>query len=254
MSGDWDSYFCHIDGKPASIFVDLSLADAAPLTAFPFMAYLSVTLQQPDEHGLPVQEEYERLCALEERLEGALTANAQAVYAGSATRAGRCDFFFYLRSEEGWGTRAVETLSLFPEYACETGTQCDPAWETYRCFLFPDSYALHGIQNRRALEKLREQGDDLEQSREIEHWALFFEEGAAGAFIQAIRDRDFALLSGPVPAPIPEDSVIPPETEFSVRFSRPDAPEGIDELICPLIELALAHGGAYQGWACPVAL
>lgn len=248
MSGNWDTYFCRVDGNPASILVDLALADVAPLAAFPVMGYLSVGLRLPDEHGLPARDEYERLGALEDHLERVLTAGAEAVYAGRSATAGRFDCFFYLRDGEDWGTRAAGAMSCFPEYDWEAGAQNDASWQAYSEFLFPDAYAMHGIQNRRALGDLLEQGDDPEKSRDIEHWAVFAGEAEAGNFARAVREKGFAVLSAPSPA----ESGGAPEREFFVRFSRPDAPEGIDEISYPLLELALEHGGAYQGWACPV--
>ena len=37
---------------------------------------------------------------------------------------------------------------------------------------------------------------------------------------------------------------------FQARVSRMDAPEHIDEISFTLLDLALAHGGEYQGWSC----
>jgi hypothetical protein len=260
MSGNWDTYFCQVDGSPASILVDLDLAEGAPHAAFPYMGYISVTLRGPDEHGLPGQEEYERLGELEDALESALTADARAVYAGRSASAGHFDFFFYLRSGEGWGTRAGEIMAAFPEYAWESGQQDDPEWQGYISFLFPDDYAMNGIQNRRALRELAAQGDDAQKSREIEHWAVFSDPESAATFSQAVREGGFSPLPGlsPLSGDSGEDVVfgqLPsglPEAWVSVRFSRTDAPEDIDAVTYPLVELVQAHGGAYQGWACPV--
>ena len=263
MSGNWDTYFCQVDGHPAAILVDLALADVAPLAAFPVMGYLSVSLHSPDEHGLPLQEEYERLGALEDHLESAFTADSAGLYAGRSATAGHFDFFFYLQSGERWGERAARIMALFPEYEWEAGSQSDAQWENYICFLFPDEYAMNGMQNRRALRKLEDQDDDPEKSRDIEHWAVFPHTAAAGEFARAIRDNGFTVLeeSAPIAAgDVPEGasgvagdmSGPSPETGISIHFSRPDAPEDIDAVTYPLVALALTHGGAYQGWACPV--
>jgi len=250
MSGNWDTYLCKVDGSPASMLVDLGLAEGAPHVAFPYMGYISVNLRFPDEHGLPRQEEYERLGEMEDALESALTADVQAVYAGRSALIGRFDCFFYLRSDKGWESLVREVMAAFPEYAWEAGCQDDPEWLGYISFLFPDDYDMTGIQNRRALRELAEQGDDGQRSREIEHQAVFSDPESAATFNQAIRESGFTLLGeepvyGQLPAGLPEAWV-------SVRFSRPDTPEDIDAVTYPLVELVLAHGGTYQGWACPV--
>jgi uncharacterized protein (TIGR01619 family) len=246
MSGNWDTYFCQVDDNPAAILVDLELAKGAPHTAFPYMGYISVPLCSPDEHGLPKQEEYERLGELEDALESALTIDAQALYAGSSTSGGYFDFFFYLRSGEHWKTRAQEPMSAFPEYASwGSGWQEDSEWRSYWDFLFPDDHAMNGIRNRRALRKLAEQGDNTQKSREIEHWAVFTAPESAATFSQALKESGFS----PLPVQQNRDAA---ETSLFVRFSRIDAPEDIDAVTYPLIELAQAHNGLYQGWACPV--
>ena len=246
MSDNWDSYFCEVDGNPAAILVDLDLAEAAPHAAFPYMGHISVKACFPDRRGLPGQEEYERLGELEDALERALTVDDQAVYVGRSAVDGHCDFFFYLRNGEHLGARAGAVMAAYPEYAWESGWQDDPGWQSYRSFLFPDDYALNGIQNRRALRELAEQGDDAQKSRTIEHWAVFDSPEAAVAFSRAVREEGFR--------PLPDErNPDLPEHLIGVCFSRPDAPEDIDAVTYPLVALALAHNGVYHGWACPVA-
>lgn len=277
MSGNWDTYLRQIDGRPASILVDLELAKGAPHTAFPYLAHIRVSLHHPDERGLPRQEEYERLGALEDHLDRVLAAGDQAVYVGRSASAGRFDFFFYLRRDENWESRAGNAMASFPEYVWETGLHTDPAWENYIGFLFPDVYAMNDIQNRRALRELEEQGDAPELSREIEHWAVFPDEDQARSFVGVLRDSGFAVLSGTglherdneAARPKAAESGAPlathdsgkaaepgghamPGNDCFVHFSRPDAPEDINALTSLLVELAGAYGGRYQGWTCAV--
>jgi len=250
MNGNWDSYLCEIDGKPAVILVDLDLARGAPNSAFPYMARISVKVRFPDEHGLPKQEEHERLGELEDALERALTTDEQAIYAGRSAVDGHCDFFFYLRSGEHLGAQAETVMAAYSEYAWESGGQDDPEWQHYRSFIFPDAYALTGIQNWRALRELAERSDDAQKSRTIEHWAVFNSPEAAAAFRLAIQEEGFSPLPGEKNPYLPEHL---PEHLTVVCFSRPDTPENIDAVTYPLVALAQAQSGVYQGWACPVA-
>ncbi len=96
-SGNWDSYLCTIDGKPASILVDLSLMDAAPMPDFPLLGHVGLAVAEPDAWGFPGEEEYGRLSALEDALTGGLLPDACCVYAGRSMSGGRFGCFFYLR-------------------------------------------------------------------------------------------------------------------------------------------------------------
>lgn len=47
MSEEWDFYFCQVDDKPASIFVDLGIREQVPIAALPHRARI---------HGMPTPE------------------------------------------------------------------------------------------------------------------------------------------------------------------------------------------------------
>ena len=201
MSGNWDTYICQVDDAPASILVDLDLARTVPHDRFPFLGHIGISLQSPDAYGLPRQEEYERLGVLEDGLEAALTRSKHVVYAGRCASGGYFDFFYYLQTPENWTGRVRDAMAGLPEYTWAAGTQNDPDWEVYICFLFPDKYAMNGIQNRRALRELEEQGDGLEENRVIEHWATFPDEPSALAFSTGLEERGFSIRRDSLPEP-----------------------------------------------------
>jgi hypothetical protein len=268
---NWDSYFCRVEGNPASILVDLGRVADAPLPDLPLLGYVRFFLNAPDEHGFPRQAEYDRLAEMEDALEDALRTGLAAVYVGRSASCGRFDLFFYLPKDADWDARLRETLAPFSEYAWEAGVQPDPEWEAYGQFLFPDSYAMLGIQNRRICRQLLDLGDDPAKSRRVEHWATFPDAASASAFSLAasrqgfhadeVREEDVADAS--------PDSGRQPAAQFladeesradgaaalvlvQACVSRLDAPGEIDEATFVLTDLALAHGGVYEGWACPV--
>lgn len=341
MKGNWDTYFCRVDDKPAQILLDLELMRDAPLKDYPVLGYVSVTMQEPDENGFPQQEEYELLSDMEEYLVDLFTSGEAAVYVGSCTTDGRYDLFFYMRYVGGWVQSLENAMQEYDGVEWEAGVQEDPEWTSYRAFLFPDDQAILEIQNRRVLEQLEKIGDDLSRSRMIDHFAGFPSEEQALAFAEAVKTYGFILSGkdahcvtyfppgqaavrlgnrnencenadyahadaaahdaapkteaagahgatsnttapdnagqddiGPYAAEadeagqdvapdadddtlqdILEDTSDDPgtaETAFRVQFSRPDAPEDIDDVSFPLADLALTHGGAYLGWATPM--
>jgi hypothetical protein len=87
MSTDWDSYLCRIGEDPASIYLDLGIASAAPLETHAYLATLPVAMLNPREDGLSSQEEFADLIALEDDLVARLHGD-KALYVGRCTTRG----------------------------------------------------------------------------------------------------------------------------------------------------------------------
>lgn len=247
MTGNWDSYFCHVDGKPASILLNLDFYRTAPLPEYPVFAYVSFNVHEPDEDGFPQQEEYEAFAALEDTLIAGVRGRG-ALYVGRCATDGHFDMFFYLRTQAGWAELLHEQLDGKDEYEWEAGAQEDSDWTSYLDFLFPDPYALRAMQNRRAVEQLLERGDDPSESRMIEHWAGFPTLEAAQQFAENLRSDDFSVSEPECLPEQDEDAPISPAERFMLSFSRPDIPEEMDELTFALADMAEAGGGVYHGW------
>ena len=81
LTDDWDFYFCTVDHKLASIFVDLGAVTMVPLTTHPVMAYISLAMRAPREDGLSGNDEYDDLRAVESGLEAA-AAGPDLFYVG----------------------------------------------------------------------------------------------------------------------------------------------------------------------------
>ena len=264
---NWDSYFCRVEGKSASILVDLGRIADAPRSDRPFLGRLRLALRSPDENGFPAQEEYDRLAEIEDSLEEDLRKSLSALYVGRCATGGCFELFFYLPEGANWRSGLEKSLPIFGEYAWEAESYPDPEWETYGQFLFPDAYALLGIQNARIRRQLLEQGDDPGKSRRVEHWAAFPDAGTAKAFALAAAQQGFHLeevqeegmgdadpesRSGEAGQSLPPGATPGGAVLFHACVSRPDAPDEIDEATFSLTDLALEHGGVYQGWACPI--
>ncbi len=263
MSDNWDAYFCEVEGSPASILVDLGMVEQAPLPGLSCMGYVAVDLKDPDENGFVRRKEYGALAALEDSLVEGIGAGrgirpgaegdvdpageCSAVYVGRCISAGRCEFFFYLASTDGWERRVDAALGPLPSYPWETGAHEDPDWGVYLDFLYPSEPDLLFIQNRRLCARLRDQGDDLSKERGIEHHAGFATEEGRAAFCAAARAAGFA-------PEFPESAEEDPEPVFRVLLRRADSPDSIDEVTLFLAELAEEHQGAYFGWCAPVTM
>jgi len=242
MSKDWDFYACRIDHRPASIFVDLALARAAPVARSPALAYVLLEMNAPRSDGLSSQTEFATLAAIEDALEKELCADPHTIYVGRSTAAGRRDFFFYSGDAGDWKDRVGAVMRRFPDYDLDCGTRADPEWRTYFEFLYPSPEDHQRMQNRRVCFKLEKLGDALGEEREIDHWADFPSAAARAAFIERAAALGFRLRGNRDPEK--------PGDRFGVQLYRRDAPsfEGIDDVTLPLFRLAEELGGDYDGW------
>lgn len=237
MTGDWDSYLCEIDGKPGSVIVDLSLFDAPDMSQRTLLGRVAFKIDAPDAFGFPDAEEYKRLEEHEKNMTAALCKDLDCVYAGRVINAGTIQCFFYLEE-----SRADAWLARMREQKGATGScvDADPAWECYKNLLYPDDITLLEITNRRACEQLAELEVDTAQVRTIEHVAEFESEANAIAFSTAVINQDFITADPRLAA---ENKAV-----YSVRFSRPDAPDEIHGVTLSLDGLARQHSGTYRGW------
>ena len=127
MSDDWNSYLQLVEGRLASILVDMGIAQEAPIARYPTMAYLRLSMRRPRPDGLSSQEEFDDLGALEDELTQAAQHTGKAVHVGCSTTSGIRDFVFYCRDSS---IEAVlrDAMARWPSYTFETGSRPDPEW------------------------------------------------------------------------------------------------------------------------------
>jgi len=246
MSENWDFYFCNIDEKVASIFLDLGIADSAPLNEYQDMAYIRVFMNQPREDGLASNDETDPLNTLEDQLENALTADDAAVYVGRSTTDGYRDFFFYTSDAKRWSSAVVEVMGESPSYKFEQGSREDDKWVLFFDFLYPSEMNWQVIQNRRVCENLESKGDSFNEEREVDHWAYFPNQESLEAFEKKVVDLGYKVCGYTGDE---ED-----QNEFGIHISKVDLPtfDTIDDITLPLFDLAKEMGGEYDGWTTTV--
>ena len=242
MTDDWDFYFCRVDNRPASIFVDLGVAKDPPLAVYPVMSYVRVAMRNPRHDGLSSSEEFDALKSMEDQLGDRLTSGGSAVYVGRNTSNGCRDFYFYCAQDLDWGARVAESMGLFSGYTYESGSRPDPDWHTYFDFLFPGDREMQSIWNRRVCNSMQRHGDELTQAREIDHWAYFPNQDSRARFLQATVALGYMLRE----VQDPQDG----GGQFGAQVYRTDVPclDTIDEVTWPLFDAAKEAGGKYDGW------
>jgi len=239
---DWDAYFCMVDDKPASIAVDLDLRRFAPLPEREYFIQISVRVQYPDENGLPMGKELERLSEIEDALSCNFGEKPDAVFVGRSAFHGFRNFYFYSASTDDVASVITNSISDFDGYSAELEISHEPEWETYFEFLLPDAREFQRMQNRKLLEQLESYGDDPEIKRLVEHWIHFSTGEQRSEFMRSIVAKGF----------VPEIQATSDYEEFpfTLKVSRQDctSEENIEEVVLFLWELAQESEGEYDGW------
>jgi hypothetical protein len=263
MTDNWDFYPVRIDGKPASIYLDLGAAETAPVARLPYLGHLRLFMNAPREDGLSSREEFDTLSAIEDHVRARL-AGEDADYVGRCTGDGSRDFYFYLADSAQWNERVDLCMRDWPAYRYECGSEHQPGWEAYFEFLYPEPIDRERIDSRRVCIALEKRGDKLTEAREIDHWAYFADSAARDAYLAAAAaqgyverippagalaaKKDAAVEQGEPQSEDAEES--DPAYRYCAHVWRVDIPSyaGIDAVILPLYRLAAEHGGRYDGW------
>jgi regulator of RNase E activity RraB len=240
MTDQWDFYFCNVDDKPASMFVDLGAVEIAPVKSLPVMAYLRLFMMSPRDDGLSSQEEFDALSAVEDQIKTLETE--QIAYVGRCTTNSCRDFVFYLNKPDGWEKIISQLMESFPEYKYEAGWQPDPEWGTYLNYLYPSEFDRQRIENRQVCEELEKHGDKLTAEREIDHWIYFGTRESRDAFVLAACNQGFSVRE-----------LLDPDDEaqsYGAQIWRNDTPSyaQIDDITIPIFALAKECHGSYDGW------
>lgn len=244
MKSNWDFYLCEVENHPASMLVDIGAADSAPDERYPRMGYVSVAFNDADENGFPLSHDHEALAHLEDSLVETLSGDGQCLYVGRCILDGRMDCIFYAGKDFAWESHVQAALEDFSIFAWETGVHDEPGWDTYLEFLYPDPANMLEIQNRRALRRLEDMGDDLEVPRAIEHWLAFPSAGDMENFWNEAAVMSFLRGAG-------AEGEEQGGEGFRMCLRRNDAPADVDGISLDLLALASEHGGSYDGWSCP---
>jgi hypothetical protein len=148
VSENWDHYLCRLGEDPASIYLDLGIAAAAPLPGHDYSIRISAALTQPAENGMSTDAEFDALIALEDDLVARLHGE-NAIYVGRVTTRGARIFYFYAADADLLVRDASAAMEGHPAYPPGIGSQPDGDWSTYFDFLYPSPEAYQRIRNRR---------------------------------------------------------------------------------------------------------
>ena len=240
MSEEWRIYPCTIDENRGYIMLDVAVAET--IAKLPnALAIVRLDFKNPERGDLPVPEENDAVCVIEERIEE-FTRQKSDGYVGRVTSAGQRRFYIYTRRDaEAW-SQFVRKLGAETGYALQAAVSNDPSHQKYWNDLYPSEDDWRVINDMSVLDNLRENGDVETAVRQFDHWIYFDGESTARQFIDwATKDR-FTLDT--------ETTGLAEDGRYGVRL-RHNGTAVLNDVTSHTLALnrkAEELGGDYDGW------
>lgn len=188
MSDDWRFFLCTMGDNLASIMVDVGISDTiehAPRD----VAVLTLAYKAPDHRGLPTNEEFAAVSAVEDQLQAFVDLSKDA-FVGRITKEGERIFFIYTSRDAARWEQFRKQLSERSGYDFTLSVQPDPEHQEYWKFLYPTPDDWQVISDMAVIEAMQKAGDDENAEHKIEHFSYFRDEQSARRFIAwAVSDR-----------------------------------------------------------------
>jgi uncharacterized protein (TIGR01619 family) len=240
--GSWNFYMCRLNGKPASIFLDLK-ADRFR-EDFPELLVVFVQLRQPNpQNGMSTQADYQALIEIEDALDTRLAGLGTEMIC-RVTTDGQRQFYYCARQQ--FAADLSQVQAKFPDFAMQQVWRSDPAWKQYYEVLYPGEEDIQCMKNRDVLESLKQHGDKLTAAREICHWSYFPERATRDAFTDQLRAAGFHIKAcNDTKTKNPDD-----QRKFAAVYAREGFVDyaSINQITLEVFRLTKRFGGDYDGW------
>lgn len=225
--------------------VEMDYIETAPQEERPWLLWAFFKMNEVDEKGFPTASELSGLQAAAMSLEEALTSELDAVYVGQRYAEGWMELYFYAPTAKRFQTIVTEHASA--RYVFDSGSSRDAKWEYYRYTLYPDALMQQQIQSRDIIAELKEAGDDLSRSREVEHYLQFQTEANAKRAGEKLALEGFAVKE------ISYDSGEEYAHVLTLTKEHCIDEELLEKLARTLTEAASKEHGLYAGWSTALA-
>ncbi len=218
--------------------VELDLADEAPQEERPWLLWLFVKAADSLSDSFT---------SFGEDLKKSLQESLDARFAGTISKEGWVEFYFYAPEAKRFENLSSEVMARHGGFPYERGTSRDGKWEMYLERLYPDGYAMLRIQNRHTIEALIEAGDDLSCAREVEHYLFFQTRSAMERALSSLKAHGFEL----------KEELYDDENDYAYGATLVKTElvtfEQVEESTALLFDAALEQHGAYEGWSTTLA-
>jgi len=222
------------DGNTLNIEVDLDAIECKGDCPWLLSAFIKYDASDKET------QRYEEFLETKESLIIALEYEDMARYVGSRVVDGWSELYFYAPSSKELNSM-VGAILTSTGYVYESNVVRDTKWGFYLSQLSPSELEYHHIISAKIINQLQEEGDDLEVSREVEHYVSFETPTQKNRFVNNLNLDGFVY----------KDDIATDEFEHGVALVKKH-PITYDEMKKVVEELYIEikkERGFYEGWS-----
>jgi len=184
--------------------------------------------------------EFESFLETKESLIIAVEYEDKAKYIGSRVIDGWSELYFCSSTSKEL-TTLVTTMLKDVGYVYESNIIKDKKWNFYETVLFPTELELAHIQSEKIIFLLEEEEEDLNISRDVEHYASFTTPTQKDKFLDALSLEGFSF----------KDDISSEEFDNGVALIKEHCvtSEAVEAVVNEIFESIKEHNGYYEGWS-----
>lgn len=170
----------------------------------------------------------------------ALEHQNRATYVGNRLVGDWSEIYFYANDSKELDS--ITSNILKPSgYIYESNVARDKDWDFFNHNIFPTDLELAIMQSEHIISLMREEGDDISVSREVEHYASFDMRGQKDRFVEKAVEAGFKF----------KDEISSEEFDYGVALTKEHnlTIEEVKNAITPFLELIKEERGEYELWS-----
>lgn len=186
------------------------------------------------------QDEVEKFYEMKESIILTEEKSSLVKYVGQRSIDGWVELYFYALNSKNL-LDVIKPYLVESKLMFENGVVRDTKWDFYTANLMPSELEYCFMESQKILELLIEEGDDINQQREVEHYAMFDTATQKQRFVDAMVEREF----------IYKDDISTEECEHGVALLKTHnlQEDTLRDVITELYDATKVERGFYELWS-----
>ncbi|MFK5938874.1 MAG: DUF695 domain-containing protein [Sulfurimonas sp.] len=222
------------DGVDVNIEVDMNAFAYSQKYSWLFSIFVKFDANENES------EAYEEFLEMKESLIIALEYEEKAKFVGIRVVDGWSEFYFYAQDSKGLESTVKEILKA-NEYMFESSVVKDNKWDFHHKNLTPSELELAHIQSEKIIFLLKEEEDDLEVKRAVEHYISFLTPTQKNRFLNTLALEGVSF----------KDDIESEEFDFGIALVKKHAltSDEVRKTVNEIFEAVKKEDGFYEGWS-----
>lgn len=166
--------------------------------------------------------------------------NSLVKYVGQRSIDGWVELYFYALNSKNL-LEPIKSYLIESKLIFENGVVRDTKWDFYTANLMPNELEYCFMESQKIVDILEEEGDNIKEPREVEHYAMFETDSQKQRFVESMEEKGYKF----------KDDISTDECEHGVALVKEHnlEEETIRETIKELYEAAKIEHAYYELWS-----